>query len=150
MNLGTQKRIAADILKVGKARVWFDDHRLDDIKEVVTREDIRGLIKGKAIQRKALVGTSRFWARKRKIQKSKGRRKGEGKKKGKRTARLSKKEKWMADVRVQRKLLKTLKEKSLLKENIYRQIYLKIKGGFFRSRRHILLYLKDQKLFKKK
>jgi len=150
MKLDTQKRLAAGILKVGKARVWFDDQRLEEIKEAITREDMRGLIKGKAIQKKPLVGVSRARARKRKLQRSKGRQAGPGSRKGKKGARLSSKKRWMMKVRAQRGLLKTLKEKDLLNQGIYRKIYLKVKGGFFRSRRHILLYLKDHNLFKGK
>ena len=41
MNLETQKRIAADILKIGETRVFFDPARLKEIEEAITRGDIR-------------------------------------------------------------------------------------------------------------
>jgi len=150
MNLRNQRRVVATLLKVGEKRVWFDEDRLSDIKEAITKDDLRGLIRGKAIQKKPEKGVSRVRARKIKKQKSKGRQAGKGSRKGKRTSRLSKKEAWIDKIRAQRKLLKELKEKSLLKDSVFREIYMKMKGGFFRSRRHIMLYLKEKDYFKEK
>jgi large subunit ribosomal protein L19e len=149
MNLKTQKRIAAKLLKVGQNRVWFDEDRLDEIKEAITKVDIRSLIRNKAIQAKPKIGISSYRSKKRIKQKRKGRQKGEGKKKGKSGARLRRKRYWINHVRNQRDLLKTLKDKKLISSKDYRMIYLKIKGGFFRSRRHLKLYLEENKLIKK-
>lgn len=150
MNLRNQRRVVAKLLKVGESRVWFDSDKLSDIKEAITKNDLRALIRNKIIQKKPKKGTSRVRARKIKVQKKKGRRAGKGSRKGKRTARLSDKEAWMAKIRAQRKLLKELKEKDLLKKGVFKEIYTKAKGGFFRSRRHIMLYLKEKDYFKAK
>ncbi len=150
MNLATKRRIAADVLKVGKDRVYFDPDRLPDIKEAITKADIRKLINEYAIQVKPVVSNSRSRIRKNKEQKKKGRRKGQGSRKGKMTARLSKKERWMAKIRPQRVFLKELKKKDLLDTSTYREVYKKAKSGFFRSVRHIKLYLVERELFKKK
>ena len=45
MNLKAQKRMAAEILKCGENRVYFDPYMIEDIKMSITREDIRNLIK---------------------------------------------------------------------------------------------------------
>ena len=50
MKLTTQKRIAADILEVGENKVLFDSLRLDEIKQAITKQDIRDLIKDRAIR----------------------------------------------------------------------------------------------------
>ena len=42
--LNVQKRLAAQILKCGRNRVRFDPDRLEDIKEAITKTDIRSLI----------------------------------------------------------------------------------------------------------
>ncbi len=140
-----QKRIAAEILKVGIDRVWFDPTRLSEIKEAITKRDIKALIKAGAIKAKPLKATSKFWVRKRKRQKRKGRRKGEGRRKGKETARLSKKRAWINRIRIQREFLKELRDKGKISKGLYKQLYLKSKGGFFRSKRHIKLYLEGLK-----
>ena len=93
--LDVQRRLAAQILKCGKNRVRFDPARLDEIKEAITKADIKSLTKRGIISKKRLLNTSRFWARKRKIQKSKSRQKGFGSRKGKKTARLNPKRTWM-------------------------------------------------------
>lgn len=145
-----QKRLAAQIMKVSPKRVKFDNQRLADINEAITKTDIRQLIADKAILKIQEKGVSGGRARKLKVQKSKGLRKGPGSRQGKSTARLPRKESWMAKIRSQRKLLTELKSKELLSLKNYRNIYLKSKGGFFRSAKHIKLYLGEHKLFQTK
>ena len=147
MRLNLQKRLAANILGCSKKRVLFDPTRLEDIKEAITKTDIRLLIGERAIKEAPKKGVSRARANKRKVQKSKGLRKGEGSRKGKSTARESKKQAWIKRIRAQRKFIKNLKKKALIKPEVYKELYTKSKGGFFRSVNHIKLYLSEHKLF---
>lgn len=149
MKLTSQRRIAAKLLKVGKNRVHFDQEKLGEIKEAITKADIRSLINEKTIKAKPIKGISRYRARKTKKQKSKGRRKGPGSRKGTRKARLSKKKRWMLKVRAQRKFINELKEKKQIESKVFRNIYKKVSGNYFRSRRHIQLYLEEHNLLKK-
>ena len=144
-----QKRLAAQILKCSGKRIWLDSNRLEDIKESITNFDIKNLINQGIIKRKPKVGISGFRIRKKKLQKRKGRQKGLGSRKGKKTARLSKKAGWIARIRIQRIFLKHLKEKDLINKTTYRDIYLKSKGGFFRSKRHMKVYIEEHGLSKK-
>ena len=50
MSLRSQRRLAAEILKVGQNRVWIDPERIDEVETAITREEIRKLIHEKAIQ----------------------------------------------------------------------------------------------------
>jgi large subunit ribosomal protein L19e len=147
MKLKNQKRIAAQLLKVGKTSVRFDEERLSDIKEAITKADMRGLIRDKAVFSIPHGSSSKGRLRKRLAQKRKGRQKGMGRKKGKKTSRLSKKLTWMIKTRLQRGFIRDLKNKELITTKTYREIYKKIKGNFFRSRNHIKLYLNENKLF---
>ena len=88
-------------------------------------------------------------SRKTALQKRKGKRKGAGSKKGKKTARLSKKDAWTGRIRIQRRFLKELRDKGIITKNDYHSLYLKSKGGFFRSKRHIKLYIEERGLVKK-
>ena len=146
--LDVQRRLAAQILKCGKNRIKFDHDRLDDIGEAITKIDIRSLINNGAITKKRLLNTSRFWARKTKIQKSKSRRKGFGSRKGKKTARLEPKREWIRKIRLQRNFIKLLKDKNIISSVAYHELYMKSKGGFFRSLRHLKLYTKERGLIK--
>lgn len=148
MELKIQRRLAASILKCSETRVWFDSTRLSDIKEAITKADIRGLIGTKVIRKKSIIGISRVRARKIKEQKAKGRRRGPGSRKGKKTARLPKKKVWANRVRIQRSFIKNLRDKKVIGTSDYGNIYRKIKGGFFRSKRHIKLYLTEHNLIK--
>ena len=146
MKLDTQKRIAADVLKCSTKRVRFDPEALESISEAITKEDIRVLIKDGAIQKQPVKGQSRVRANKRLVQKRKGRRSGPGSHKGKKTARLPSKKDWMNRVRAQRNLLKDLRESGEISRKDYRDLYAKSKGGFFRSRRHINLFIDEHNM----
>jgi len=146
MQLKIQKRLAAQILKASKNDIWLDSSRLEEIKEGITKADIKSLIKDKAIKSKKKRGISRSRARKVKIQKLKGRRRGFGSKKGGKHARLSKKRSWINHIRIQRSFLQNLRDKEVIDKSSYRSLYLKSKGGFFRSKRHIKLYMQEHGL----
>lgn len=145
-----QKRIASSLLKGSKKRIKFDSDRLEEIKEAITRGDVRPLIGSNAIALDQKKGVSRARAKLRQKQKTKGQRKGPGKRKGKATARTPRKETWIKKIRSQRNFIGELKKNGLITNKTYRDIYSKSKGGFFRSKRHIKLYLNENKLFLEK
>lgn len=149
MKLNVQKRLAASVLRGSQKRVKFDPDKLSEIKEAITKHDIAGLVNKGVIGMTPKIGVSRGRARKIHEQKKKGRRKGQGSRKGKATARLPAKESWMNRIRLQREFLNELKEKDLVTLPTFREIYRKAKGGFFRSKRHIKVYLEDNELFVK-
>ena len=149
MMLKHQKRLASSVLKCSPKRVRFDTERLEEIKEAITKADIRSLVKDGAIEEIPKHATSRSRARKRKVQYAKGKRKGHGSRKGKATARLGGKESWMMRIRAQRSLLSELRSSGTIDDKSYRDIYRKSKGGFFRSRRHIQLFIDEHGLRKK-
>ncbi|MEA2038191.1 MAG: 50S ribosomal protein L19e [Nanoarchaeota archaeon] len=144
MKLNNQKRLAAQILKCSEKKVKFDPDSLSDIKESITKADIRNLIKEKVIVKIKDVGVSRVRARKRLVQRRKGKQSGPASKKGSRGARLPRKREWINKIRVQREFLIRLKERKIIDDKLYRDLYLKSKGGFFRSKRHISLYLEEK------
>ncbi len=146
MKLKVQKKLAANVMKCSPKKVKIDPTRLEDIKESITKKDIRGLIKEKAITEKKTQQHSRSRARKIRKQKTKGKRKGPGSKKGTKNSVLSKKDRWMLRIRAQRKLLRELRESKKITNQTYNEMYLKSKGGFFRSRRHIMLYLDEHNM----
>lgn len=148
-NLKNQRRIAARILKVGNKKIHINPENLQDVKEAITKFDMRGLIKQKIITIKKTKQQSKARARKIKAQKRKGRRQGKGSRKGKKTARLPRKKAWMAKVRTQRKLIQELKKKNKINKKDYKEIYKMVGTNFFRSKRHIKLYMQDHKMFKK-
>ncbi|MBU0666247.1 MAG: 50S ribosomal protein L19e [Nanoarchaeota archaeon] len=150
MKLTVQKRLAADVLRVSSKKVRFDVRRLEDIKEAITKTDIRSLVSEGVIKKVQGKETSRGRTRVKEAQKRKGLRKGPSTKKGKKTSRVSKKDIWKAKMRTQRALLKSLKINQLISQKTFTDLYRKSKGNFFRSKRHINLYLEEHNLIKKK
>ena len=146
MNTAYQKRLAAKILKCSPKRVKVSGEK--DVGEALTRNDIRGLIKKNLITKKAKKGVSRVKANYIANQKKKGRRKGRGKASGTKYAKGSKKESWMKTTRALRKLIKELRDNGQIEKDMSRKMYLRVKGGEFRNKKHMLSYLKDNSLIK--
>lgn len=141
VNLAKQKRIAAQVLKVGEGRVRIDPEATSDVSEAITREDIRSLIKEGAIKKLQKKGSSRGRARVRAIQKSKGRRKGHGSRKGAKGAIVSRKRRWITKIRALRKRLKELRADGSVDKTTYRKLYNKANGGDFRNVAHLNDYI---------
>lgn len=143
-----QKRLAAEVLGVPANRIRLDSDKASEIKEAITKFDIRGLINQGVIRRVHVRGTSRVRARKIAVQKRKGRRRGYGSRKGKHNARGNEKRIWINNVRAQRDVLKRVRDKGLISTLDYRRVYAKVKGGFFRSVQHMKMFMEDKELFK--
>ncbi|ADG13287.1 50S ribosomal protein L19e [Methanocaldococcus infernus] len=148
MDVSVQRRMAAEILKCGLDRVWIDPEHLDEVKSALSKDDIRVLIKKGIIRKLQKKGISSARVKKLKEQRKKGRRRGPGSRRGAKGARTPPKEKWMNTIRALRKTLKELKEKNKIDRKTYRKLYRMAKGGAFRSRSHLYLYLKEHELLK--
>jgi large subunit ribosomal protein L19e len=143
MTLRVQRRLAAEVLGVGENRIWMDPARKDEISTAITKEDIRKLIKKGIIRARQKKGTSRGRVRERR-----GKRRGPGSREGSKGAIEPRKTRWMRKVRALRKTLAELRDNGTITRSQYRKLYRMVKGGFFRDRGHLLLYLKEQGLVK--
>jgi len=143
MDLRLQRRLAAEVLKCGKNRIWFDPEALEDISTASTKEDIRELIEKGAIKKKAVKGICRARINELRIKKRKGRRSGYGSRKGKKTARMPRKRLWILRIRALRRRLRELKASGQIDGRTYRILYRKAKGGEFRSVAHLNAYIQE-------
>ena len=148
MDLSLQRKLASEILGVGKDRIWIDPNKIQDVSKALSRSDILDLIDKGIIRVKQIKGQSRTWANYIKQQKKKGRRRGAGSRKGGRKARLDKKESWIKRIRAIRNLLRELKEKNIIDKKLYRDLYKRAKSNEFKSKRAVLIYLKDLGILK--
>ena len=146
MNLTAQKRMAAEILKCGENRVYFDPYLTDEIKMAITREDIRNLIKEGIIQKKYKQGISKHRKNIRHERKKKGLGRGLGKRKGSKHARMPKKRAYIKRIRPIRRELRKLRERKLITPATYRKLYRNAKGGMFNSVRQLNRHIKDKEL----
>ena len=150
VNLTLQRRLAAGIMKCSPEKVYFDPSQLSDVKESITKADIKGLIGSGAISQRHSPQQSRGRARKIQQQKAKGLRKGLGSRKGTTNARDNQRDQWIIRIRNQREILKELREKQLIRSPVYQKMLGLSKAGYFRSARHLMLYLNEHELFVKK
>ena len=149
MSLKAQKRMAAEILKCGENRVYFDPYLIEDIQMAITREDVRNLIKEGVISKKYEKGISKHRKLIRHDRKKKGRARGLGKRKGKKYARSPKKKIWMAKIRPQRRELKKLRNRKMITPATYRVLYKNAKGGMFNSVAQMNRYIREKELIKR-
>ncbi len=56
----------------------------------------------------------------------------------------------MGRIRKQRTFMKETRDKEIITKEVYRNLYMKAKGGFFRSIRHLKMYMNEHALFTKK
>ena len=56
MKLDKKKQLAIRVLKMGKERIIFNSERLDEIKEAITKQDIRDLVTSGAISIREITG----------------------------------------------------------------------------------------------
>ncbi len=146
VNLAKQKRIAAQVLKVGVGRVWIDPDAATDVNAAITRADIRSLIEEGTIKKLEKRGCSRGRARVRADQRFKGRQTGHGSRKGAKGSIVSRKQRWITKIRALRKRLRELREDGSVDTTTYRMLYNKANGGVFRSVAHLNDYITANEL----
>ncbi|MEW6295421.1 MAG: 50S ribosomal protein L19e [Candidatus Diapherotrites archaeon] len=145
MQLNKIRRMSSQILKTGKNKIWFEPDSGDKIKEAMTKDDVRELIRQGLIKERKEQMHSKAGARALKEKKRKGRKRGFGKRTGSRKARVKEKTGWIKRVRAQRKKLKELKSKGTVSPKDYRKLYKMIKGNYFKGKKYIELAVKEKK-----
>ena len=146
MSLRSQRRMAAEILKVGESRVWIDPERVDDIEVAITREDIRRLIHEKVIREVPKKGVSRGRARVLHEKKKRGLRMGTGSRSGRSGARAPRKAMWMKKIRALRRKLRQLRQSRSITEQVYRRLYVMAGSGSFRAIADMERYIESNNL----
>ncbi len=144
-DLANQRRLAAEVMGVGVHRVWLDPEAAKDIASALTREDVRKLIEDGKADSRAIKGISRARARKLHEARAYGHRRGHGSRRGAKGARRPKKEQWMKKIRALRRRLRELKDGNTIDTTTYRKLYNKAKGGEFRSKAHLNVYIEQLK-----
>jgi large subunit ribosomal protein L19e len=142
-DLKAQRRMAADVLDVGKSRVWFDPEEQSEIAEAITREDIRDLVDQGVIRERDAKHNSKGRARERAEKRAYGHRKGPGSRKGKAGGRKDSKDEWISRIRAQRRRLKELRDDGPLSPTQYRELYNKASGGEFDSVDRLEAYIQN-------
>tara|TARA_Y100000034_G_C6901927_1_gene417388 strand:- start:1305 stop:1808 length:504 start_codon:yes stop_codon:yes gene_type:complete len=130
MNLRTRKELAAKVLKVGKNRIQFAKDNLNEIKEAITKQDMKDLHKEGFISIKPIKG-------RKKIKKRKTRR-GPGKIKKKVNKR---KQIYVKITRKLRSYLKELKSQEKISNELFWGLRKKIRMREFRSKSHLKEHL---------
>ncbi len=150
MSVRSQRRLAAELLKIGETRVWIDPDRIDEVEAAITREEIRRLIHEDVIKALPEKGVSRARARVLHGKKKKGLRRGPGRKKGSARAKIPKKQAWMTKIRALRRKLREMKTRREIAEGDYRKLYVLAGSGTFESIADMERYIKAQGLLRKR
>jgi large subunit ribosomal protein L19e len=147
MSVVSQKRLAAELLKVGTTRVWVDPEDTDRVSSAITRNEIRKLIHEGSIRKLPESGTSRGRKRIRRQELLAGRHKGPGSTKG---SVADSKRRWVVRIRSIRRRLRALRDKRFITTEIYRKLSMMAKGGTFRSASHLDEYIETHKLARRR
>jgi len=150
LSLRSQRRLAAEILKVGEGRVWIDPERTEDVEAAITREEIRRLVHEGVIQSRPEKGISHVRASVKREKRKRGLRRGPGTKTGASGARVSQKRAWIEKIRPLRKKLRSFKESHAITETSYRKLYSMAGSGVFESSADLERYIKAHGLWRKR
>lgn len=147
MSLRSQRRIAAEILKVGANRVWIDPEETEKVSSAITRGEVRRLIHEGIVGAAPKTGISRGRKRLAHQKKLEGRMHGPGSRKG---PRSSQRALWIPRIRVLRIRLRQLRDRRMISTGVYRRLLLMAKGGTFRNLSHLSEYIETHKLAKRR
>ena len=150
MSLKSQRRLAAEIMKVGENRVWIDPERIDYVEAAITREEIKKLIHEKVVRSIPEKGISRARARVFAEKRKKGLRRGPGGKSGPARSKITKKQAWMSRIRPVRRRLRELKDSRAITESVYRKMYDMSESGVFESKAELERYIKTHNLWRRR
>ncbi len=130
MNLAKKKSLAARTLNIGKSKIVFLQSRLAEIKEAITKQDIKDLKKEGAIVVKEKKG------QKKKIRKSKKRTTGNIRKKVNK-----RKELYVIMTRKLRKYVAEMKKQGKISPEEATDIRKKIRNKIYRDKAHLKIYI---------
>ena len=131
MKLDKKKELAAKTLCVGKNRIIFEKSRLGEIKEAITRQDIRDLVAGGAIKINLMKG-------RRKNKRKKSRSAGNIRKKVNK-----RKQEYVKLTRKLRRHITELKKHGRINQDAYSVLRKRIKAKLFRDKRHLQEQIKQ-------
>ena len=132
MNLGKKRILAAKALGVGKNRIIFRTDALGEIKEAITRQDIKNLHEEGIISLRPIHGRRKIEKRKRK--------RGAGKIKIKVSKR---KQNYVRLTRKLRAYVHSLKQNGSLTRELYHELRKKIKNKHFKSKDNLKEHVRN-------
>jgi len=134
MNLGKKTNLAARTLKVGKDRITFIKSKLNEIKEAITKQDIRDLQKEGAIVVKEVSG------RKKNLKRKPKRSTGNVRKKVNK-----RKQEYVIMTRKLRKYAAEMKNQGRLSKEEVVEIRKRIRNRSYKSKAHLKRYIEELK-----
>ncbi len=129
MNLSKKKKLAKRTLNVGYGKIVFLESRLEEIKDAITKQDIKDLVKSGAIIIKESKGRKT-------VQKHRSRSMGNIRKKMR-----GKKKEYIILTRKLRRFLKSQAAEGKLSKEDFADIRKKIRNRDFRSKAHLKEYI---------
>jgi large subunit ribosomal protein L19e len=133
MNLRNKKELAARALKVGKERIMFVEARKEEIKEAITKQDMKDLHADGAIRIKEISG------RKKKVKKKTRRSAGQIRKKVNK-----RKENYVIMTRKLRAYVVEMKKQGMLSPEEVKETRKRIRNKAFRSKAHLKDFIQNK------
>ena len=126
MQLNKKKELASRVLGIGKKRIIFNKGALDEVKEALTKQDIRDLVKAGSIFVKEISGT------KKQVKRNTRRRAGSIKKNVN-----TRKRDYMTITRKLRAFISELRKHGTISSEEYWKLRKEIRAKSFKSKAHL-------------
>jgi large subunit ribosomal protein L19e len=134
MKLNKKKELAAKVLKVGKGRIYFNSENLSEIKEAITKQDIKDLATQGIIKIRPVKGRKKI--KKRETKRMAGKIKKRVKKR---------KQEYVKITRKLRGYIKELIKQDRMSKEEYRDLRKKIRARNFKSKAQLKEHLEGEK-----
>ena len=134
INLRQRKELASKVLGVGKNKIQFSVAHLADIKEAITKQDIRDMYAEGIISIKPNLG--------RKTKEKRKTRRGPGSIKN---TRVKGKNEYCILVRKLRRHVKEIRKQGKMDQEKHQDLRKKIRAGVFKSKAHLKSYMEGNK-----
>ena len=126
MKLENKKGFAAKVLGVGKGRIIFNNSRLSEIKEAMTRQDVKDLFSDGAIAIREIKGRL-------KVEKRKNRRRAGSRRQPVKNTKF----KYMTIARKLRKYLAELRKGEMITKEMFLMLRREIRASNFKDKTHL-------------
>ena len=136
------RRMAGQIMGRGQSNIRIKPMAMEDVGNVLTRDDVRALIKDGKIYAEKKKHNLSLYGKELRAKRKEGRGRGAGRRRGTAKARMGNMD-HKKRVRAQRRLLKMLKDEKTINNEQFKKLYALVSGGTFISKVSLLTKIKS-------
>ena len=142
MSVKLTRRIASELLGRGATKIRFRPEAVPDAEKALTRDDVRAMIKSGSVYATPEKHNLSLHGKSLNAKREQGRKRGHGKRRG--TAKARGGVGYKKEIRAQRRVLAQLKSDKTIDNELFKKLYLLVKGGTFSNKVTLLNRIRSE------